>query len=93
MHIINNNVAKLLADKMLQGTPTKVIHDHSSTQNGQLSHSIELNNSKTITPHKGKFCNKKAIKNLIQQNNTVKIKLEEAEVKTGKALETDRVKD
>ena len=67
MHIINDNVTKILADKVLQGNPTTVINNTSSIQMDIESRFIELNNSKTITPNKGRFCNKDAIKSLVKK--------------------------
>lgn len=76
MHIINDNVAKLLADKMLQGTSTTVINDTYSIQIYIESHFIEFNSNKTITPNKENFCNKEAIKHFVQQDKTTKSRLE-----------------
>lgn len=65
MHIINDNVAKLLTDKMLQGNQTTVINDTFSSQTDIKAHFIMLNNSKTTTPNKEIFCNKEATKHLV----------------------------
>ena len=66
MHIINDNVIKILVSKILQGTPTTLINDISSTQMNIDSHLIELNSSKPIIPNKGSFCNNEAIKRYAQ---------------------------
>ena len=67
MHIINDNVAKFLAHKVLQGNPTTVINYTSSIQMDIEYHFFELKNSKTITSDKGSFCNKYSINNLAKK--------------------------
>ena len=48
IHIINDNVAKLLADKGLQGNPTTLINDTSSIQMNIESHFMKSATAKQL---------------------------------------------